>query len=75
MSDLKVKVDPDLCAGCAVCEATAPDVYKMNDDNIAEVLPDGLAAASDETVIEGAQSCPSEAIVVTDAGGKQIVPG
>ena len=74
MSDLKVKVVADLCAGCAVCESTAPDVFKMNDDNIAEVLADGLAKADNNTVVEAAQSCPSEAIIVADAGGKQIVP-
>jgi ferredoxin len=74
MSDLKVKVVVDLCAGCAVCESTAPDVFKMNDDNIAEVLADGLTKADNNAVIEAAQGCPSEAIVVTDAGGKQVVP-
>jgi ferredoxin len=75
MSDLKVKVDADLCAGCAVCESAAPDVFKMNDDNIAEVQPAGLAAAENDLVIEAAQGCPSEAIIVTDASGKQVVPG
>ena len=74
MSDLKVKVVADLCAGCAVCESSAPDVFKMNDDNIAEVVADGLAKADNNAVVEAAQTCPSEAIIVTDAAGKQIVP-
>ncbi|MDD4889492.1 MAG: ferredoxin [Phycisphaerae bacterium] len=74
MSDLKVKVEPDLCAGCAVCESSAPDVFKMDDNNIAVVLPDGLAAAANDAVVEAAEGCPSEAIIVTDATGKQVVP-
>lgn len=74
MADLKVKVEADLCAGCAVCESSAPDVFKMNDDNIAVVQPDGLAKADKDTVVEAAQGCPSEAIIVTDPSGKQLVP-
>jgi ferredoxin len=46
----------------------------MNDDNIAEVIADGLAKADNNVVVEAAQGCPSEAIIVTDAAGKQIVP-
>lgn len=74
MSDLKVTVEADLCAGCAVCESAAPDVFKMDDNNIAVVLPDGLAKAENDLVIEAAQGCPSEAIIVVDAAGKKIVP-
>jgi len=75
MANLDVKVDADLCSGCAVCESTAPDVFKMNDDSIAEVLPEGLAQAEKDLVVEAAESCPSEAITVVDKDtGKQIVP-
>ncbi len=73
MADLDVKVDKDLCAGCAVCESSAPEVFKMNDDNIAMVQTDGLAKAEKDAVVEAAQGCPSEAIIVVEAG-KQIVP-
>ena len=73
MADLKVKVDPELCAGCAVCESSAPDVFKMNDDNVAVVLADGLAKAEKQSVVEAAEGCPSEAIIVEEAG-KKIVP-
>ncbi len=75
MANLDVKVDPDLCAGCAVCESTAPEVFKMNDDNLAEVNAQGLTAADKDAVVEAAESCPSEAIIVVDKeSGKQVVP-
>ena len=30
-------VDPDLCTGCELCVDTCPDVFKMNDEGLAEV--------------------------------------
>ncbi|MCG3181804.1 MAG: hypothetical protein BIFFINMI_04227 [Phycisphaerae bacterium] len=74
MSELKVTVDGDTCSGCGVCEGTAPEVYAINDDGVAEVKPDGLAAAADAEVVEAAEGCPCEAITVVNAAGEQVVP-
>jgi ferredoxin len=72
MSDLKVSIN-DACSGCGVCEGTAPEVFQMNDSGVAEVQAEGLAAADDDIVIEAAEGCPCEAIIV-ERDGEQIVP-
>ena len=37
---MKAKVDENACIGCGLCENTCPEVFKMNEDNIAEVIVD-----------------------------------
>jgi len=37
---MKVKVDKDLCSGDGICEELCPAVFKMNDDDQADVIVD-----------------------------------
>ena len=32
-----VYVDQEICISCGLCVETAPEVFRMNDDNLAEV--------------------------------------
>ena len=57
----KVSVDKDTCIGCGVCESLCPDVFKMNDENKAEVLEAETDASCAE---DAASSCPVNAITV-----------
>ncbi|MBN1886070.1 MAG: ferredoxin [Candidatus Krumholzibacteriota bacterium] len=53
-------VDPDLCTGCELCVETCPDVFEMNDEDIAVVYdPKG---ADEEEIQEAIDNCPVEAI-------------
>ncbi len=67
-----IQVDPDLCAGFAECVVAAPDVFALNDDNLAIVTnPDG---ADLDTLLEAAASCPVSAILLYDEEGDQVKP-
>lgn len=55
------KVDPDLCIGCGLCAEICPEVFYMNDDDIADVLEDANCDDVD-CCEEAAESCPTEAI-------------
>ncbi len=67
-----IDVDPDLCAGFAECVVAAPDVFMLNDDNLAIITnPDG---ADLDTLMEAAASCPVSAILLYDEEGERIVP-
>ena len=35
---MKAYVDHDLCIGCGLCAGIEPNVFQMNDDNLAEVI-------------------------------------
>ena len=53
-------VDPDTCTGCELCVDTCPDVFKMNDDDIAEVF--NPAGDSEDNIQQAIDDCPSSAI-------------
>jgi ferredoxin len=75
---MKVWIDQDLCTGDGLCEEIAPDVFTLLDDGLAYVKEsgkvfsdpggaEGLAAVPgglDEAVIEAAEECPGECIVI-----------
>ncbi len=84
---LRIIVDPDLCIGAASCVTIAPETFQLNMENKAEVLDHGqvidgptyeriVDVTEDEkdTIILGAQSCPTLAITIFDEQGMQLYP-
>jgi len=69
---MKVKVDRELCSGVSNCVAIAPTVFKLDDQNKAVVLD--LGSADEDTIMEAAESCPENAIIVEDDEGNQLYP-
>ena len=58
-----VKVDASLCTGCGLCESSCPEVFKMNDNNIAEVVSTDGGGCDLKQI---AEDCPVEAISVEE---------
>jgi len=71
-----VRVIRSKCIGAASCVAIAPKTYKMDKQDKAIVLSQIEAGGedSDEDKLLGAQSCPTQAVIVKDDRGKQIWP-
>ncbi|MBI2288568.1 MAG: ferredoxin [Chloroflexi bacterium] len=69
---MKVKVDRDLCTGVGNCVAFAPSVFKLDAKNKAVVLD--ADSVSDDELLEAAESCPENAIIVEDDEGNQVYP-
>ena len=69
---MKVKVDRELCIGVGNCVAIAPTVFKLDDENKAVVLAPG--SVDRETLMEAAESCPENAIIIEDDEGDQLHP-
>ena len=61
---MKVVIDQEGCIGCGLCAGTCPEVFQMNDDNIAEVhtQPDKVT----ETVQEAVDGCPVQVISIEE---------
>lgn len=60
----KVTVDHDRCEGNMVCEANAPAVFKVGDDDLARVLVDELPEDQRERVEQAIRLCPKQAIAL-----------
>jgi ferredoxin len=69
---MKVKVDRELCSGVSNCVAIAPTVFELDDQNTAVVLDP--SSVDEETLMEAAESCPENAIIVEDNEGNQLYP-
>lgn len=53
-------VDADSCISCGLCVGTAPEVFRLSNDNIAEVFdPRG---APEEKILEAIEGCPVSCI-------------
>ena len=69
---MQVRVDRDLCIGVGNCVAFAPTVFKLGEENKAVVLDS--SSIDDDTLLEAAESCPEQAIIVEDDDGHQLFP-
>ena len=67
-----IEVDRGLCFGFGDCVDSQPDVFALDDEDVAIVIdPD---AASVDDIIEAGMNCPVDAIIVTDEQGQQLYP-
>jgi ferredoxin len=55
-----VIIDEDECISCGACVDTCPEVFRMNDDNLAEVY--NADGASEEEIQDAIESCPVSCI-------------
>ena len=69
---MKIIVDRDLCIGVSNCVAFTPTVFALDKENKAVVL--ASSSVDDDTLLEAAESCPENAIIVEDDQGVQLYP-
>ena len=69
---MKVRVDRDLCIGVGNCVAFASTVFALDEENKAVVLDP--SSVDDDTLLEAAESCPENAIIIEDDEGHQLYP-
>jgi ferredoxin len=69
----KVTVDRQVCVRTGLCAATAPAEFELDDSGQGRAAADPLAASA--AVRDVAESCPVEAITITDAAtGEPVFP-
>ncbi len=62
----KIKIDFDACESNAMCEALAPDIFQLDDDDFLQVLDDRVTEENRERVQQAVSSCPKSAISIVE---------
>ncbi len=64
---MKVWVDPERCQGHTLCSMIAPDSFALSDiDGSSSAIDEVVPADREDQVREAAQSCPEQAIIITE---------
>jgi ferredoxin len=61
---MKIEIDPELCAGTAVCMDTAPQIFDVSADGIASVRSDAPWPVDQRLARRAAAKCPLGAIAI-----------
>lgn len=63
---MKAFVDRDACIGCGLCTSICPEVFEMDDEDIAVVRANPVPAGVEDSAQEAADSCPTDAISIEE---------
>ena len=64
---MKVRVDSERCQGHTLCSMIAPESFQLSDiDGSSSPIDEVVPADREDQVREAAQSCPEQAIMLTD---------
>lgn len=64
---MKVKVDFDLCESNALCEALAPDVFELDDDDMLQIKKEEITEEDAAAVRRAVAACPRAAISLDES--------
>ena len=59
---MRIKVDFDLCESNALCEAIAPDVFELDDDDYLQLKTEQTTEENVDAVRRAVAACPRAAI-------------
>ena len=72
---MKVWVDPERCQGHTLCSMIAPESFRLSDiDGSSSAIDEVVPAERQAKVREAAQSCPEQAIIITDETQRETAP-
>jgi len=63
---VKVVVDFDKCNSNAVCQAAAPEIFEVRDDDFLYVLDENPPESMRAKLEESVQRCPKQAISIAE---------
>ena len=73
VKNLIIKIDRDLCIGTSQCVDVAVKTFTLDNEGVSIIL-NTAEQEEERLIIEAAQGCPMNAIIIIDKGGKPIYP-
>jgi ferredoxin len=67
---MKVRVDPQVCAGFSACLGLCPEVFELHDDGYAVVRVAEVPPEFEDKVRQAVGHCPSGAISISEDSRK-----
>ena len=61
---MKASINRDGCISCGLCASTCPGVFRMADDDLAEVYVEEVPEELEDAAIEAQENCPVSVITV-----------
>ncbi|MCA1982143.1 MAG: ferredoxin [Nocardioides sp.] len=62
----KISVDWDLCESNGICEAMAPDVFELDDEDLLQIEDPAVTDENRERVERAVAGCPRAAISIVE---------
>ncbi|OBG86351.1 hypothetical protein A5699_02460 [Mycobacterium sp. E802] len=62
----RIELDEHHCAGHALCNAVAPQIYHLNEQGYCLPPPEHIDESSRAAALAGAEACPERALTVLD---------
>ena len=63
---MRIRVDPNVCQGHALCEAVASDLFTLDDEGYSNVDESEVPTGNEDLARHGMQTCPERAITILD---------
>ncbi len=63
---MKAHVNREDCIGCELCTQICPEVFEMDDEQIAIVIKDPVPPEAEDSAKEAEESCPTSAITIKE---------
>ena len=63
---MRIQHDPDRCASTGMCEAVAPEVFRVGGDGELRLLDPAPPEAARATIAEAVAACPTAALRLED---------
>jgi ferredoxin len=60
------KLDRDGCISCGLCPTICPEVFRMDEDDIAEVIQEEVPTEAEDRAVEAQENCPVSVILVEE---------
>jgi len=73
ISGVRVSIDRTLCIGSGNCTNLAPEIFKIDDANLAD-FHDETPDIDQDRLVESCAICPVDALIVESEDGETIVP-